>query len=430
MTRANHMYQAEPDTAAPLDDHAALEAALALIAERGLKGATMRAVAERAGISPALISYRHGSREAFFVQAFALGRARDHARRGRWARRLEGLALTPADLPVLVHAVMREDFVDARVCALARCEARRDAERSERFRAIASAGAQDATVFWAQVLGRVGVDEALAQFVAAAAHAIGQGYLLHAEPSVFDPWSRDLIDRLCERLATAKPARPGDSPWRGRALARSQASEARGSGGSAASGARDDAVSATRLAIIEATADLIVEGGADAVTHRAIAKRSGVSLSSTTHHFATRDDILQAAYCALRDCAVARSDLTEGALRPLTLASLEAGLRRLIDETDGAGAFAEHQALRELMAAAARADAARPMALAMFARAGETSERLLAALAEKRVVADRLDAHLFSLIAAELAQSAALREDASASGSARLMCDCIRALFC
>jgi TetR/AcrR family transcriptional regulator, regulator of biofilm formation and stress response len=52
---------------------------------------------------------------------------------------------------------------------------------------------------------------------------------------------------------------------------------------------------AIRAAIIEATICLIGREGVDGVTHRAVAREAGVSLSSTTYHFASKDEIVSAA---------------------------------------------------------------------------------------------------------------------------------------
>jgi DNA-binding transcriptional regulator YbjK len=49
---------------------------------------------------------------------------------------------------------------------------------------------------------------------------------------------------------------------------------------------------AIRAAIIEATIRLIGSDGVDGVTHRAVAREAGVSLSSTTYHFASKDEIV------------------------------------------------------------------------------------------------------------------------------------------
>jgi TetR/AcrR family transcriptional regulator, regulator of biofilm formation and stress response len=51
-----------------------------------------------------------------------------------------------------------------------------------------------------------------------------------------------------------------------------------------------------RTRILRATLELIAEGSIDAVTHRAVATRAGVSPGSTTHHFATRDDLVREAF--------------------------------------------------------------------------------------------------------------------------------------
>lgn len=51
-----------------------------------------------------------------------------------------------------------------------------------------------------------------------------------------------------------------------------------------------------RERILRATLELIAEGSVDAVTHRAVAARAEVSPGSTTHHFATRQDLIREAF--------------------------------------------------------------------------------------------------------------------------------------
>jgi DNA-binding transcriptional regulator YbjK len=50
-----------------------------------------------------------------------------------------------------------------------------------------------------------------------------------------------------------------------------------------------------RDAIVAATVEIVARDGVGAVTHRRVADLAGVSLSSTTWHFASKDDILEAA---------------------------------------------------------------------------------------------------------------------------------------
>jgi TetR/AcrR family transcriptional regulator, regulator of biofilm formation and stress response len=63
---------------------------------------------------------------------------------------------------------------------------------------------------------------------------------------------------------------------------------------------------AIRAAIIEATIRLIGRGGVDGVTHRAVAREAGVSLSSTTYHYASRDEIVSAALRHVADLEIER----------------------------------------------------------------------------------------------------------------------------
>jgi TetR/AcrR family transcriptional regulator, regulator of biofilm formation and stress response len=61
------------------------------------------------------------------------------------------------------------------------------------------------------------------------------------------------------------------------------------------SGARAEASRQVREAIVAATVRIVASEGVAAVTHRRVAAEAGVSLSSTTWHFASKADILEAA---------------------------------------------------------------------------------------------------------------------------------------
>ena len=50
----------------------------------------------------------------------------------------------------------------------------------------------------------------------------------------------------------------------------------------------------TKQRIVEAIATIVLDGGVEAVTHREIAKRAVVSLSSLTHHFGSRTELVRA----------------------------------------------------------------------------------------------------------------------------------------
>jgi DNA-binding transcriptional regulator YbjK len=60
-------------------------------------------------------------------------------------------------------------------------------------------------------------------------------------------------------------------------------------------GPRAEASRRTREAIVAATVRIVAREGVAAVSHRRVAAEAGVALSSTTWHYATKTDILQAA---------------------------------------------------------------------------------------------------------------------------------------
>ena len=47
-----------------------------------------------------------------------------------------------------------------------------------------------------------------------------------------------------------------------------------------------------RYALVKAAAELLCEGGFDAVRHRAVARRAGLPLASTTYYFSSLDDLI------------------------------------------------------------------------------------------------------------------------------------------
>jgi DNA-binding transcriptional regulator YbjK len=63
----------------------------------------------------------------------------------------------------------------------------------------------------------------------------------------------------------------------------------------APTGMRAEASGRVRDAIVAATVRIVAREGVAAVTHRRLAAEAGVSLSSTTWHFAAKSDILEAA---------------------------------------------------------------------------------------------------------------------------------------
>lgn len=90
---------------------------------------------------------------------------------------------------------------------------------------------------------------------------------------------------------------------------------------------------AIRAAIIEATIRLIGREGVDGITHRAVAHEAGVSLSSTTYHFASRDEIVSEALRHVADLEIQRIARDAEALADLAdVASIAAALAAWLAE--------------------------------------------------------------------------------------------------
>jgi len=78
-----------------------------------------------------------------------------------------------------------------------------------------------------------------------------------------------------------------------------------------------------------AVIDVVVEQGLDAVSIRTVARRAGVSIGTVQYHFATKDDLLLAAYARAIDQVVARAaDLPDPEVAPA--AYVRALLRELL----------------------------------------------------------------------------------------------------
>jgi len=61
-----------------------------------------------------------------------------------------------------------------------------------------------------------------------------------------------------------------------------------------------------RYALVSAAADLLCEGGFEAVRHRAVARRAGLPLASTTYYFSSLDDLIASAVNHIGMLEVAR----------------------------------------------------------------------------------------------------------------------------
>lgn len=144
-----------------------------------------------------------------------------------------------------------------------------------------------------------------------------------------------------------------------------------------------------RAALLDAVLVIVERDGVAGVTHRAVAAEAGVSLASTTYHFATLDDLLVAALTEA--CAEFAADLT-GRLEAASEDPVDALydlLRQCLDEGRGR-TLAEY----ELYLLAARRPALRAAAAAWLDPLTAFAERLTGDPARAGLLVATLDGML------------------------------------
>ncbi|OWR00403.1 helix-turn-helix domain-containing protein [Sphingopyxis witflariensis] len=276
--------QADRNAARTAEGNAAiLDAARAVIAQRGLAGMSLRTVAEHAGVSVGSISYRIGDRAALvtaivdreieIVAAFAQD----------WLARLDGIAPVAAGiLPDLICEWL--DLGERRTSAIVGCElallASRDPQSLPKVAALFDAG----ETFWRDLLATTPGGAITARRIAS--------YCIDEQP--FSLLLSANADYRLLRQSTVRGLLRDDaelankdwSNWHMLLVERLAAP---------AAAALDKAASITEGAkamIAEHIADVVIAQGVGALSHRVIAEASTTAASSIAHHYPTQRDIL------------------------------------------------------------------------------------------------------------------------------------------
>lgn len=269
-----------------LDLQPALHAAMTLVAADGLKGLSLRPLAEQLGQTVSALTHRFGLKDELLTALIEAAIAQDDAFLDRWLARIRALEIRDG-------ATMAET-ADAILSDLAGPEALRTrfycellqgvVSRPELAPAVAAWSARRLD-FWRAAtadVGRPALDEVLHAFsIGDAAYGLAVGDVAAYR------WLRRLnLRRLCCGLIPAdnrqdlrqyqvfrdalgelldEPGRPTPPPlteWQAKAAPHISA--------------------------------LIIAEGADAVTHRAIAARAGLANSTLAYHFPRQEDLLRA----------------------------------------------------------------------------------------------------------------------------------------
>ena len=261
--------------------------AVAVIAEQGMRGLSLRAVAERAGISLGSLNYQIGDRAALVEAVIADCAARLRGWHDAWLARLAGMPVDdPAVRASLVAAYLDDAAERQRYLTIALAEllvwAVQQPGGAPGFAAITAEHQR----FWTAALAGSGADGAR---LAAAIGGYCRDEIVFTLALRHLPEYRLLRDATVARLAAGlAPA----GPFRNDALFDRLVAAAAGP----AAGVFEAPELGTekRAAIAGWAADVIEAQGVAALTHRAVAAVGKVSASTIVHHFGPKDELLRA----------------------------------------------------------------------------------------------------------------------------------------
>ena len=271
-----------------------LQAAMRLVEANGLRGLSLRPLAEHLGLTVSALSHRFGLKDELVGALIEAAVAQDVAFLDRWLDHITAMQVR--------HGALMAEVADAILSDLAGPEGLRTrfycellqgaATRPELAPAVAAWSARR-LAFWRAACAGLGP---------AAQHAPDLGQVLHAFSigeaayglAIGDlaayRWLRRLnLRRLCCGLIPAD----NTEDLRQYDVFRAALSEREPSGGWTPT--------AWQAKVAGHISALIIAEGADAVTHRAIAARAGLANSTLAYHFPRQEDLLRAGMADVSD---------------------------------------------------------------------------------------------------------------------------------
>ncbi|MAK62909.1 MAG: hypothetical protein CMK09_18220 [Ponticaulis sp.] len=361
-----------------------LSEALKLVCDQGLGGLTVRALAGQIDTSPSTVMYRFKSRDGLVLAL--LGELVEVVAE----QNLESLEMGVPDqmtrdkLLVMSRARLIDQVISRRAHYLGLWEIELQTVLPEDQKSLLLKWREQDVQFWEAYFAAAGVDPKLADVWSAGFIAIQRLLLIAAPNAVRLAWMDDALTRLFERLTGQAPSCRDDS--HGRIQSEIQLSEL---------GDVADDESSTPHRIVAAASEQILTYGCDGISHRSIASRAGVSLSSMTHHFATLEDILCAAFHMIyRDASIRAQYLPK---------SRAYSKREFIDDVlpelsrQNSGGQATAHAMESIILKASRRADMTSTSVGLFALMGATTTQILSALTDAGPF-DRLDGHVFRMV--------------------------------
>lgn len=377
------MYQSASIALKTNENMAVFSHALSLTAKSGLSALTVRDLASYTDVSASGFLYRFGSRENFLLEFMdwliqentLYWRARKNS--------LLDIQFQRTDLPGLMNAIVAERTTLYQAQAIALWEFEILSTRMPEVRTRLDDWRRGDLDFWAACFEHLGLPEQAIEGWAGAVLAAKRISLLGGDLSTNLAWVHDVLQRLYHRILGEEVDAPGDSIWRAKAEA-------------ALSTKVPIQDEGTPSRIISAASEIILEKGCAALSHRAISKHSGVSLSSTTHHFRTLNDIMLGAFEKIYADARATAERVPAYGTTYSKADfLTKILPKLSHEQQSTAN--RTLAMEEIALFTSRHENMHNVSRALYAQAGSTMTPLISAINDVEATLDRLDGHVTRL---------------------------------
>lgn len=268
------------------DTRSLLDAAMTLVAAHGLKGLSLRPLAEQLDTTVSALTHRFGLKDALLATLIKAACAEDDAFFDRWLGRTRTLGDFDGTLMAdLADAILGDMTGPEAARNRLYCELLQGLPSRPEIAAPLAAWTDRRLTFWraaTEATGRADLGDIL--------HAFGTDEIAHGlaigELAAYR-WLRRLnLHRLCCGLVPGT----GSSDLREFAVFHSAIADMIGAPGRY----RVPTMTAWQAKAARHISALIVVEGADAVTHRAVAARTGVANSTLAYHFPRQEDLLRA----------------------------------------------------------------------------------------------------------------------------------------
>jgi AcrR family transcriptional regulator len=261
-----------------------LRAALPLVAADGLKGLSLRPLAEQLGTTAPALIRRFGSKDEMVAALVEVAIAEDSAFLDGWLARIQALEVRDGALMAEVAEAVLSDLAGPEAGRTRfYCELLQAAASRPEIAEIVAAWSARRLAFWRAATQHLPMPE-----FAEILHGFSIGdaaYSLVLEDVTAYRWLRRLnLRRLCLGLIPAD----GSQDLRAYATFRAALDDLHGDQPATPPMSDWQAKAAGHISA------LIIAEGADAVTHRAIAARAGLANSTLAYHFPRQEDLLRA----------------------------------------------------------------------------------------------------------------------------------------